>query len=186
MTVSIDRQVMLCRLARDAAELATHHKIRRSVFVDEQAVFAGSDRDVRDAAAGTLHVLGFVDGVPAGAVRLFPLDPCDPSGDWQGDRLAVLPEYRAMGLGRPLVRFAVDTATAMGGRRMVAHVQPQNRTFFLRLGWTQCGEPELYVGIPHLRMEIDLSSRGGGQHGGRCGAPGTTSGIVNTWTSPAP
>jgi len=46
---------------------------------------------------------------------------------------------------------------------MVAHVQPPNRTFFRRLGWSQRGEPEIYVGLPHLRMEIDLH-RGG--HGG--------------------
>jgi putative N-acetyltransferase (TIGR04045 family) len=145
-----------CRLVRDAHDLEAHHAIRRSVFVDEQAVFARSDRDDHDTNPSTLHVLGFVHGVPAGTVRLFPLDPACPCGDWQGDRLAVLPEHRAGGLGRPLVRFAVVTAATRGGRRMIAHIQPQNRTFFERLGWTRCGDPELYLGIPHVRMGIDL------------------------------
>jgi putative N-acetyltransferase (TIGR04045 family) len=145
-----------CQLIDDPAGLAAHFAIRQAVFVTEQAVFAGSDRDGHDEHPGTLHVLGTVDGKPAGTVRLFPLDPVTPDGVWQGDRLAVLPQFRASGLGAPLVRFAVATAAARGGRRMIAHIQPANRTFFLRLGWTQRGEAEIYVGLPHLLMDIAL------------------------------
>jgi GNAT superfamily N-acetyltransferase len=90
---------------------------------------------------------------------MFPLNTGDLRGDWQGDRLAVLPQYRARLLGAPLVRFAVATAGRLGGRRMIAHVQPANREFFLRLGWRQVGAPELYVGIPHLLMDIELGAR---------------------------
>jgi putative N-acetyltransferase (TIGR04045 family) len=140
-----------------SGELSAHHTIRDAVFVAEQGIFARSDRDARDDAASTVHVLGLVGGLPAGTVRLFPLDPADP-GDWQGDRLAVLREYRARSLGAPLVRFAVATAGRLGGRRMIAHVQPVNREFFLRLGWRQVGGPELYVGIPHLLMDIELGA----------------------------
>jgi putative N-acetyltransferase (TIGR04045 family) len=147
-----------CRIVADPRELAAHHDIRNAVFVDEQRIFPASDRDVRDGAPSTVHVLGLVDGLPAGTVRLFPLEPADPGGDWQGDRLAVLREYRARSLGAPLVRFAVATAGRCGGRRMIAHVQPVNREFFLRLGWRQVGEPELYVGIPHLLMDIGLGA----------------------------
>jgi putative N-acetyltransferase (TIGR04045 family) len=147
-----------CRVVAGAGELAAHHDIRNAVFVDEQGIFVRSDRDVHDDAASTIHVLGLVDGLPAGTVRMFPLDPGDPGGDWQGDRLAVLPEHRARSLGAPLVRFAVATARRLGGRRMVAHVQPANREFFRRLGWRQVGEPELYVGIPHLLMDIELGA----------------------------
>ncbi len=146
----------LCRLARDDADRASVHAIRRTVFVVEQAIFAQSDHDGHDGDPTCLHVIGFVDGVPAGTVRLYPLDPLDPSGDWQGDRLAVLPEFRTSSLGRPLVRFAVATAAARGGRRMIAHIQPANRTFFRRLGWTQRSGPESYLGLPHLLMDIDL------------------------------
>jgi putative N-acetyltransferase (TIGR04045 family) len=146
-----------CRLAVDDADLAGHHAIRRTVFVLEQGVFAQSDHDIRDEDASTMRILGLVDGAPAGTVRLFPLDPGDPTGDWQGDRLAVLPEFRSTLLGLPLVRAAVATAAMRGGRRMIAHVQPANRTFFRRLGWVQRGEPEVYLGLPHLLMDIDLA-----------------------------
>jgi putative N-acetyltransferase (TIGR04045 family) len=146
--------VLECRVATAAADLALHHAIRHAVFVTEQHVFPGDDRDGRDGAPGTLHVLGLVDGTPAGTVRLYPLDH---SGGWQGDRLAVLPEYRSRRLGAPLVRFAVATAGALGGHRMIAHVQPDNGPFFRRLGWRQLGGPELYVGLPHLLMDIAIS-----------------------------
>lgn len=145
-----------CKLASDDADLAYHHAIRRSVFVLEQRVFARSDHDIRDEDASTMRILGYADGEPAGTVRLFPIDPGDPTGDWQGDRLAVLTQFRSTLLGLPLVRAAVATAAARGGSRMIAHVQPANRTFFRRLGWTQIGEPEVYLGLPHLLMEIDL------------------------------
>jgi putative N-acetyltransferase (TIGR04045 family) len=146
-----------CQVIDNTDDLAAHYAIRRAVFVTEQHVFADSDQDAHDSAASTVHVIGLVDGIPAGAVRLFPLDPAEPTAVWQGDRLAVLPEFRASGLGAPLVRFAVAIAGARGGRTMVAHIQPANRTFFRRLGWVQRGEPELYVGRPHLLMEISLA-----------------------------
>jgi putative N-acetyltransferase (TIGR04045 family) len=141
-----------CRLAGSAGDLAAHHRVRHAVFVAEQAIFPGSDRDDRDDDPDTLHVLGLVDGEPAGTVRLYPLH----GGLWQGDRLAVLPAHRTSGLGAPLVRFAVATAGALGGERMVAHVQPPNERFFVHLGWTRRGDVELYVGHPHLRMDIAL------------------------------
>lgn len=155
-SVRADRD-LCCLVVDSSADLAAHLAIRRAVFVAEQGVFVESDADAHDEDPATLHVLGLVDGVPAGTVRLFPLDPAAPEGGWQGDRLAVLPGYRASGLGAPLVRFAVATAGALGGRTMIAHVQPANRVFFRRLGWVQRGEPELYVGLPHLLMDIELT-----------------------------
>jgi putative N-acetyltransferase (TIGR04045 family) len=148
--------VSACGLVRSAAERAAHLSVRHAVFVVEQGIFAGSDRDDRDSHPATLHVLGRVDGVAAGAVRLYPVDPVRPEGDWQGDRLAVLPGYRASGLGGPLVRFAVGTAGALGGTRMIAHIQPANAAFFRALGWSASGGLELYVGRPHLPMHIAL------------------------------
>ena len=146
-----------CRVSAGFPDRSAHHAIRHQVFVREQAVFAGHDRDPRDDDPATLHVLGLVDGQPVGSVRLYPLDPVDPAGDWQGDRLAVLREFRAHRVGGPLVEYAVATAAGLGGRRMIAHVQPTNGTFFRRLGWRPRGE-ELYVGLPHLLMDIDLTA----------------------------
>ena len=144
---------VVCRPVAGAAEEELHHRIRHEVFVVEQGVFTGSDLDAHDAAPDTIKVLGWADGVAAGAVRLYPLG----DGVWQGDRLAVLPPYRARALGRPLVRFAVASAARLGGREMLAHVQVANVRFFERLGWECRGDTETYVGLPHQLMAIDLS-----------------------------
>lgn len=148
---------VVCRRVSAPDELAQHFAIRRAVFVEEQHVFAEADRDAHDDDPATHHVLGYSDGVPAGAVRLYPLLDEDPGGAlWQGDRLAVLPGHRSAGLGGPLVRFAVRSAAAAGGRTMLARVQLANVTFFRRLGWTPVGEPTEYVGQPHQQMSIAL------------------------------
>jgi putative N-acetyltransferase (TIGR04045 family) len=143
-----------CRVADDPWMVAEHHRIRHEVFVREQGLFPGSDRDRRDDEAATVKVLGFRDEVVGGAVRLYPLED---HGHWQGDRLAVLAGSRGRGLGAPLVRFAVATAARDGGLLMTAHIQPPNVRFFERLGWHVCSEQEIYVGVIHIPMAIDLA-----------------------------
>jgi putative N-acetyltransferase (TIGR04045 family) len=134
--------------------LRTHWDIRHQVFVVEQAVFVGTDEDAYDADSRTVHVVGYVGDRAAGAVRLYPLDTAEGPGRWQGDRLAVLADDRAAGLGAPLVRHAVATATALGGTHMVAHIQLPNVRFFEHLGWSRDGDTEIYVGIEHQPMII--------------------------------
>jgi putative N-acetyltransferase (TIGR04045 family) len=144
-----------CRAVASAAELELHHDIRARVFVDEQRIFTGTDRDDHDSDPATVHVLGFCHGEVAGTVRLLPLGD---EGVWQGDRLAVLPAYRARHVAEPLVRFAVRTAGERGGRLMRAHIQVGNVRFFRRLGWTCLGGPADYLGRPHQDMVIELDS----------------------------
>jgi putative N-acetyltransferase (TIGR04045 family) len=142
-------------IATSEREIALHHRIRRAVFVDEQGMFEETDVDAHDGEPATLKVLASCGSVPAGAVRLYPLDD---EGLWKGDRLAVLSAFRPRGLGAPLVRFAVRTAGERGGRLMVAHIQPRNVGFFRRLGWHMVGEPEIFVGREHQKMAIRLDA----------------------------
>ena len=118
---------------------------------------AGDDRDAHDDDPATIHVVGLADGVTCGTVRLYPLG--EP-GTWKGDRLAVLPGYRRHGLGTPLVRFAVATAGALGGREMEAFIQPANVEFFEWLGWRRTGGIVEYAGLGHQRMVIALGAEG--------------------------
>jgi putative N-acetyltransferase (TIGR04045 family) len=144
---------LACQAVADAADLAVHLRIRHQVFVVEQNLFAGTgDRDVHDDDPATVHVLGLFDGTAVGAVRLYPVS--GGPGRWQGDRLAVLDGHRHHGLGVPLVRFAVATAAARGGREMEAYIQPANVRFFEWLGWHRTGALVTYAGIAHQRMLI--------------------------------
>jgi putative N-acetyltransferase (TIGR04045 family) len=142
-------------IVADEGERAAHFAVRHAVFVEAQGLFAGSDRDARDALPDTVHVVACVDGVVVGTVRLYPLDN---AGLWKGDRLAVLPSARVHRLGGELVRFAVRTAGELGGVRMVAQIQPANVRFFEHLGWARDGEPGPYCGVIHQPMAIALSA----------------------------
>lgn len=135
-----------------ATDLAAHLAVRHRVFVELQGLFEGTDRDARDSAPDTVHVVAVVDGEVVGTVRLYPLG----DGFWKGDRLAVLPDARVHRLGGALVNFAVRTAGTLGGRVMVAQVQVANVRFFERLGWVRDGSASLYRGVMHQPMAIDL------------------------------
>jgi len=142
------------RVARDEGDLAAHFRVRHAVFVEEQGIFAGSDRDRWDEAA--VHVIATLGPLVVGAVRLYPLDE---AGLWQGDRLAVLPEVRRrLRAGAPLVRLAVATAGERGGHTMIANIQVPNVPFFMHLGWRRVGLLAPYHGLTHQRMAITLSA----------------------------
>jgi putative N-acetyltransferase (TIGR04045 family) len=143
-----------CYLAADPVELAEHYALRHQVFVVEQGIFEADDRDGHDDDERTLHVVGHVEGGVGGAVRLYPLDAAGEL--WKGDRLAVLREHRACHLGARLVRFAVATAGSRGGRRMIAHIQLPNVSFFEHLGWRPEGPAAPFLGVQHQLMAIGL------------------------------
>jgi len=154
---------LTCRAAVTQAERDAHFQIRRQVFVAEQGLFRGmngdrdrTDRDGHDDDPATIHVVGLADDQICGTVRLYPLGA---DGRWKGDRLAVLASHRHLGLGAPLVRFAVSSAGRLGGREMEAFIQPANVAFFRWLGWRRTGDLVDYAGIPHQRMLIDLTGR---------------------------
>jgi putative N-acetyltransferase (TIGR04045 family) len=149
---AVASKTLHCRLVETADELAAHHAVRHRVFVVDQRLFAGDDRDARDLEPDTLHGVGVDGGEVVGAVRLYPL----AGGFWQGDRLAVLPEARVRHLGALLVRFAVATAGERGGHTMVARIQLPNVRFFEHLGWHADGPPGPYHGVTHQPMAIPL------------------------------
>ena len=159
-------QLLTCDAVATEAERCAHFRIRHQVFVIEQGMFGGSygeasgaggdDTDVHDDDPATIHVIGRADETSCGTVRLYPLGP-DNGGRWKGDRLAVLACYRHLGLGAPLVRFAVSSAARLGGREMEAFIQPANIAFFRWLGWRRTGDLVDYAGLPHQRMLIDLT-----------------------------
>ncbi len=147
-----------CRLVISHEDRMTHDWIREQIFVAEQGLFDSTDQDAHDADPAVRHVLGFVGDEPAGTVRLYRIASPDPREDlWKGDRLAVLPRFRHLGVGAPLVRYAVASAGEAGGDKMIAWIQPANVVFFTRLGWHVDGEPREYLGSLHQPMWIELA-----------------------------
>ncbi|MCQ0988183.1 MSMEG_0567/Sll0786 family nitrogen starvation N-acetyltransferase [Jiella marina] len=157
---AIDHSVFLCpgyfiRAASAPWEHAGAAALRHRVFVDEQKLFEGHDRDAIDADATTLVALSTyaheADEV-VGTVRIHEAEP----GLWWGSRLAVDSRFRHTSrLGKELIRLAVSTANGRGCHTFLAHVQAQNVPLFQKLHWALEEEVDLH-GAPHARMQADL------------------------------
>lgn len=139
--------------AADVDALAAYQALRTRVFVEEQGLFAGHDRDERDEDPRTV-VLVARDrtGCVVGGVRLGPVDGGTDLGWWTGSRLAVQPAARGVrGAGAALVRAACARAEQAGVLRFEATVQARNEVLFRRLGWRRV-RPVTVVDAPHVLM----------------------------------
>ena len=164
-------QLLTCDAVATEAERRAHFRIRHQVFVIEQGMFGGSYGGAGGAAATTPTCTTTTrprftssagrtrpSAARSGSTRSDPT-PDPTRSRWKGDRLAVLASHRHLGLGAPLVRFAVSSAARLGGREMEAFIQPANIAFFRWLGWRRTGDLVDYAGLPHQRMLIDLTSQ---------------------------
>ena len=139
--------------AESALDLAEYDALRREVFVEEQGLFDGNDRDDVDDDPRTVVLLARADdGTLLGGVRLWPMVPGRDIGWWSGGRLAVAARARThAGIGAALIRAACARAEAEGALRFDATIQAQNESLFHRLGWTTQGRLEIH-GRSHLHM----------------------------------
>lgn len=138
----------------DAAGLAAYHRLRREVFVAEQGLFTGTDRDDWDDDPRTeVLVARTHDGEVLGGVRLHPALPGRDLGWWRGGRLVVARDARSLlGVGAALVRSACATAETRGALRFDATVQARNEPLFRRLGWVPRERLHLH-GHPHVLVD---------------------------------
>jgi putative N-acetyltransferase (TIGR04045 family) len=157
----LNEATLTCRLARDDREREAYFALRRSIFCQEQGLFAHDDRDPLDDDASAIVCLSGCaddgeDPRPAvvGVVRIWEEVP----GDWWGGRLGVERSHRTVGaIGRRLIQTAVGTARAWGAWRFRATVQRANVPFFRRLRWHSLEEIAL-LGQPHHLMEAELAA----------------------------
>ncbi len=136
----------------DAADVAAYRRLRHDAFVDEQGLFAGTDRDgLDDDPRAVVLVARASGGTVVGGVRIAPATPRD-IGWWTGSRLVVAPSARsAAGIGSALVSAASALAEQLGVIRFDATVQTRSSVLFRRLGWQETGST-VVGGVDHLTM----------------------------------
>ncbi|PZV06170.1 MAG: GNAT family N-acetyltransferase [Leptolyngbya sp.] len=140
------------KLATIPEEINAYFALRHAIFVEEQALFQGSDIDHLDNIAHPIIAIAPETQQVIGVVRIYEPEP----GLWYGGRLGTHADYRkGWKIGKGLITQAVTTANAWGCTQFLATVQLQNVRFFQRLHWTSQQEISIRD-RPHHLMEADL------------------------------
>lgn len=126
--------------------------IRTRVFVEEQHVPVELERDEYDVVA--VHLLLMRSGQAIGTGRFFA-DPDDVSVARLG-RVAVLPEFRGLGLGRAIIDELISQIKAEARyRRILIHAQKGVVGLYGGAGFKAIGDEFLEAGIVHQEMFLD-------------------------------
>jgi predicted GNAT family N-acyltransferase len=139
------------------AELMQALAIREVVFIEEQRVPEGIERDAEDAKA--FHVLAMHKGHAIGTGRLVMLvaSPPEESGRWaQIGRMAVLQANRKQGVGSVVLRALENEARKREVTGVLLHAQLIALEFYKRHDYQPVGAVFEEAGMPHLKMQKKL------------------------------
>jgi predicted GNAT family N-acyltransferase len=139
------------------AELWQALAIREVVFIEEQHVPEGIERDAEDAKA--YHVLAFQGGHAIGTGRLvmLPEPPPGETGTWaQIGRMAVLKAHRKARVGGLLLTELEDEARRRGVNGIMLHAQVYTLEFYKKQGYEPMGPVFQEAGIEHQEMRKKL------------------------------
>jgi predicted GNAT family N-acyltransferase len=142
---------------RDEGELFQALAIREVVFIEEQGVPEGLERDADDASA--FHVLALNGGHAIGTGRLVMLaePPPGESGQWgRIGRMAVLSSDRKSGVGAKLLTALEAEARKRGLNGIKLHAQLSAMEFYKLHGYEPDGAVFEEAGMPHLEMKKSL------------------------------
>jgi predicted GNAT family N-acyltransferase len=128
-------------------ELERSYAIRRTVFIEEQAVPEELEFDGFEKTS--THFLLHVDGQPAATGRLRIVDGCAKL-----ERIAVLREHRGRGHGLAITRAMMDAGREAGSDRLVLDAQLVAVGFYEKLGFRRFGDTFMDAGIEHVKMEL--------------------------------
>lgn len=122
--------------------------VRTPVFIVEQFVTPEFEWDELDKSA--LHLLAMLDNEAIACLRMIDYHKIG--------RMAVLKEWRGMGLGAALLLEAVKICQVHGSKQIYLSAQTHAIGFYLRCGFKVTSEVYQDVHIPHVDMQLELSN----------------------------
>ena len=122
-------------------------EVRQVVFVEEQAVAPDFEWD--DLDAGAIHILALSDNQPIACLRIIDYHKIG--------RMAVLKEWRGMGLGSALLLEAVAVCKNYGSKSIHLSAQTHAIEFYRKAGLKVTSVEYCDVQIPHVDMQLDLN-----------------------------
>ncbi len=146
-----DTNVTIVRVTNEG-ELFQALAIREIVFIEEQHVPEGIERDADDARA--YHVVAMKAGHAIGTGRLVALHAAPPgeSGAWgKIGRMAVLKSDRRSGVGSMLLAALEEEARRQQMSGIILHAQVTALDFYKRHGYVPVGDVFDEAGMPHMQ-----------------------------------
>ncbi|MEO5565413.1 MAG: GNAT family N-acetyltransferase [Luteimonas sp.] len=142
------------RLADSQAAMTELHAIRDAIFVREQHVPTGLERDNLDAAC--VHVVARTLADEAiGTGRLLP--PTSPGQPAKIGRMAVLADWRGHGVGAAMLLSLLRIARQRGWYDIALNAQASAIDFYLRHDFIPQGPRFIEAGIEHQAMHRTLA-----------------------------
>ena len=123
-------------------------RVRDEVFLIEQQISREDEVDDRDLICK--HALSFVDSTPVGTGRI------DIEKDGKIGRVAVLKEFRRMGIGKSIMSAFEQYAKEAGLPKIWFHAQLTAVPFYLQLGYQKAGPEFEEANIIHIKMEKEF------------------------------
>lgn len=145
----------LIKIATGDKEIADCMEIRKLVFETEQGIDNAKDFDGKDEASD--HVIVYIDTQPIGTARVRYLDSEKKVA--KIERVAVLKEYRKLGIGKLIMEFLHDQLEEKGVKKVTLDSQEYAKGFYENMGYIQEGEPFEEVGIPHVKMTKKIEKK---------------------------
>ncbi len=122
--------------------------VRTPVFIVEQLVTPKFEWDELDASA--VHLLARLDNEAIACLRIIDYHKIG--------RMAVLKEYRGMGLGAALLLEAINICKSHGSTSIYLSAQTHAIGFYQGCGFKVTSEVYQDVHIPHVDMQLELSN----------------------------
>ena len=138
------------RPVRSFEDMAMIFAVRASTYISEQFCLYSEEFDGNDFCA--THLIGFIDGDPAGCIRMRYF------GDFvKVERLAVRREYRRSRLAFKLVREALALARLKGFKRFYGHARLDLVPFWGMFGFHEMTDRPLFkfADVEYREMELD-------------------------------
>lgn len=139
--------------ARSFGDMAKIFSIRAATYLSEQPCLYSEEFDGNDFCAS--HLIGYVDGDPAGCVRMRYF-----GGFVKVERLAVRREYRNSRLAFRLVREAISLARQKGFERVYGHARLDLVPFWAMFGARVMPDRAIFkfADVKYREMVIDLDA----------------------------
>lgn len=124
--------------------------IRFQVFTLEQGF--DKDDDLDDIDNKSIHILIYIDNKAIATGRMFKEDELT----YHIGRLAVLKEYRHLGVGNFILSIFERLAKEAGANQINIGSQIDKADFYIKCGYKKYGDIFIDAGYPHIMMRKSL------------------------------